>query len=170
MKRLIILTATILFAFSFSATAQSKAKDMMDMPYKASYSSNFKMGNQKYAKMILDLWKDWDDNAFNRHDYFSDTITAYFPDGSMVKGKSAFMENSKKYRDGFTAVKSIVHAWVPLLSEDQKMDVVCVWGQEDDTTADGKSTKSNLHEVWFFNKDGKISAFRQWMAKVGEGN
>lgn len=154
MKRLIILFAIIVFVFTADA-----------QPYKATYSSNFKMGDQKYANMILDMWKDWDDNALERHDYVADTITAYFPDGSVVKGKAAFLEAGKKYRGGFTTVKSVVHAWVPLKVEDKNTQAVCIWGEEEDTTQDGKTTKTNLHEVWFFNKDGKISAMRQWSAK-----
>jgi len=159
MKRLIILFAILLF----TATADAQA-------YKATFSSNFKTGNQKYANRILELWKDWDNNVFTKSDYFADTMTAYFPDGSMVKGKEAFIEAGKEYRGGFTTVKSIVHAWVPLYSEDKKTDVVCIWGEEADTTPDGKTTTSSLHEVWFFNKDGKISTFRQWMAKPSTQN
>ena len=159
MKRFIILFAVILFMLTADA-----------QPYKATYSSNFKMGNQKYAKMILDMWKDWDDNMLDRHDYVADTVTAYFHDGTVVKGKTAFQESGKKYRSGFTTVKSVVHAWVPLYSEDKKNDVVCIWGEEADTTPDGKTTTTGLHEVWFFNKDGKISSFRQWQAKPAAQN
>lgn len=154
MKRLIILVFLV-FAVIYSFA----------QPYKATYSSNFKMGNQRYANMVLDMWKDWDDNMLDRHDYLADTVTAYFPDGSTVKGKAAFLETGKKYRAGFTAVKSVVHAIVPLHSEDRNTDAVCIWGEEEDTTPDGKTSKSNLHEVWFFNKDGKISTMRQWTAK-----
>ncbi len=155
MKRLFILVVLVLaVVYSFA------------QPYKATYSSKFKIGNQRYTNMILDLWKDWDDNMLDRHtDYLADTITAYFPDGGMVKGKAAFQEAGKKYRAGFTTVKSVVHAIVPLHSDDRNTDAVCIWGEEEDTSTDGKTSKSNLHEVWFFNKDGKISAMRQWMAK-----
>jgi ketosteroid isomerase-like protein len=159
MKQLVILSVVILCAFASGA-----------QPYKATYSSNFKMGNQKYANMILDMWKDWDDNALERHDYVSDTVTAYFPDGTMVKGKAAFLESGKKYRSGFTTVKSVVHAWLPLYSEDRKTDILCIWGEEADTAPDGKTTTTNLHEVWFFNKDGKITALRQFMAKPAMQN
>jgi hypothetical protein len=157
MKRLFFVIVLVLVAtLSFA------------QPYKATYSSKFKMGKQQYANMILDLWKDWDDNMLDRHDYLSDTVTAYFPDGSMVKGKAAFTEASKKYRSGFTTVKSVVHAWIPLQSEERNEDVVCIWGEEADTTPDGKTTKTSLHEVWFFNKAGKIASFRQWSAKPNE--
>jgi len=63
---------------------------------------------------------------------------------------------------------SIVYGWVPLTSTDVNEDAVCVWGQEEDTYADGKVEKRDLHEVWWFNKEGKISRMRQWAAKFGE--
>jgi hypothetical protein len=47
---------------------------MTSLPYTANYSSNFAIGNPEHSKMVLDLWKDWDDNAFDRHDYFADTM------------------------------------------------------------------------------------------------
>jgi len=137
-------------------------------PYKATYSSSFKMGNPKYANMILDLWKDWDDNNFDKHtNYFSDTVVMYLPDGMVVKGKAANLEGAKKHRGSMTSAKSILHAWVPLTSTDMKQDAVCIWGQETDTWPDGKVETRDLHEVWFFNKDGKISVMRQWASKFG---
>jgi len=89
------------------------------LPYTASYSSNFAMGNPANSKMILDLWKDWDDNAFNRHDYMADTIVMYFPDGSMVKGKQAAMDAAMKYRGSMTSAKSTFNAWLPTRSLDK---------------------------------------------------
>ena len=152
----------------FSLTFMLIITCVIAQPYKATFSSSFKMGNDKYAKMVLDLWKAWDDNALDRHDYFADTVKGYFPDGSVVKGKAAFLESGKKYRSGFTSAKSTVHALAPLYSIDKKIDAVCIWGEEEDITPDGKTTKTNIHEVWFFNKAGKISTLRQWTGKPAE--
>jgi hypothetical protein len=33
------------------------------LPYTAAYSSNFVIGNPSHSQMILNMWKDWDDNA-----------------------------------------------------------------------------------------------------------
>lgn len=139
-----------------------------DLPYKAGYSSDFKIGNAAYAKKILEIWKDWDDNMLDKHDYFSDTLVMYFPDSSVVKGKAENLAAAKKYRGGMTSAKSVVHAWVPLYSNDTKQDVVCIWGMETDTWPDGRVTTRDLHEVWWFNKDGKVTALRQWDAKFGQ--
>jgi hypothetical protein len=172
MKRFMISVSALLLCvavFNDCAAQAGKTKtDKDNLPYKATYSSDLKIGKAAYAKMILELWKDWDDNNFDRHDYFADSLVMIFPDGSVTKGKAANMEAAKKYRGGFTSVKSIIHAWVPLTSTDRKEDVVCIWGLEEVTTPDGKVEKRDLHEVWWFNKDGKITMLRQWAAKFGE--
>lgn len=132
------------------------------MPYTAGYSSNFVMGNPAHARMVLDLWKDWDDNAFDRHDYFADTLVMYLPDGTVVKGKDANLEGAKKYRGGMTSAKSTIDAWIPLRSVDRKEDWVAIWGTETDTWPDGKTETRNIQEVWRINKDGKIDLMRQF--------
>ncbi|HSN60954.1 MAG TPA: hypothetical protein VLR49_08465 [Ferruginibacter sp.] len=160
MKRLFIFAAVWLGVIICNdGLAQSK-----NSPYTATYSSSFKLGKPAYASKILDLWKDWDDNNLDRHDYFADTVMMFFPDGSMVKGKAANLEAAKKYRGGMSKVTSVIHAWLPLYSTDKMEDVVCVWGEEENTFPDGKVEKKSLHEVWWFNKDGKISMMRQWTA------
>lgn len=164
MKKLLPVFATLLLAGIFNdCYAQSS------LPYKAGYSSDFKMGNPAYSKMVLELWKDWDDNAFDKHvDYFSDTLVMYLPDSTVVKGKAENLANAKKYRGGMTSAKSIVHAWLPLYSNDKKENVVCIWGTETDTWPDGRVEVRDLHEVWSFNKDGKVAAMRQWASKFGQ--
>lgn len=138
------------------------------LPYKAGYSSDFKIGNPVYAKKVLELWKDWDDNTFDKHDYFADTVVIHLPDSMMVKGKAQSLEGAKKHRGGMTSAVSVVHAWVSLHSNDKNQDVVAIWGTETDTWPDGKVEKRDLHEVWWFNKDGKVTEMRQWAATFGQ--
>ncbi len=138
---------------------------MSSSPYTADYASNFVMGNSAYSTMILDMWKDWDDNAIDRHDYWADSMIVYLPDGMVIKGKQANLEGAKKYRGGFKSVKSTVHASIPLRSTDRNEDLVAIWGQEVDTHPDGKVETTELHEVYAFNKDGKITWMRQYSAK-----
>ena len=134
-------------------------------PYKASYSSNFVMGNPAHTKMIVDLWKDWDDNAFDRHDYMADTLVMYLPDGTVTKGKAANAEGAKKFRGGLTSSKSTIDAMIPLRSTDRNEDWVAMWGTETNTWPDGKVETRQIHEVWRINKDGKVNLMRQFAAK-----
>lgn len=135
------------------------------LPYTATYSSNFAIGNPEHSRMILNMWKDWDDNAFDRNDFFADTITVYLPDGTVTKGKAANLEGAKKYRGGMSSAKSTIHAWVPLRSTDKNENWVAIWGTEVDTWPDGKTETTEIHEVWRINKDGKIDLMRQFTAK-----
>ena len=74
------------------------------------------------------------------------------------------MEAAKKFRASFSKAKSTIHAWVPLYSTDVKLDMVGIWGVEEDTYPDGKVQSREIHEVWWFNKDGKIAGVRQWQS------
>ncbi|MDO9375532.1 MAG: hypothetical protein Q7T76_14025 [Ferruginibacter sp.] len=132
------------------------------------YSSKFEMGNAAFAQKVLDLWKDWDDNQFDRHDYLHDTVLMIFPDGTVTRGKAENLAAAKKFRGTFTKVKSMIHAVIPMRSKDQKEEAVLIWGHEDDTLADGKVVGKDLHEVWWFNKEGKVTSMRQWNAMFKE--
>ena len=92
----------------------------------------------------------------------------HFPDGSVTSGKTENLDAAKKYRGGIASVKSIIHACIPLTRTSTNEDAVCIWGHEDDTYADGKVESKDIHEVWWFNKAGKVVEMRQWTAKFGE--
>jgi len=135
-------------------------------PYTATYSSNFVIGNPAHTKMIVEMWKDWDDNAFDRHDYWADTISVFLSDGSVTKGKAANLEGAKKFRGGLTSSKSTIAAMLPLRSTDRNEDLVAIWGTETNTWPDGKVETRRLHEIWRINKDGKIDLMRQYISAV----
>ncbi|MEO5984623.1 MAG: hypothetical protein ABIP80_03910 [Ferruginibacter sp.] len=144
-------------------------KDKMGMnpySYPATYSSNFAIGNPAYTKVILDIWDDWDHNMLDRHNYFADTLEMSFADGSEIKGLQPNMDAAKKFRGSMKSVKTTLHAMVPLKSIDRNEDVVGMWGEEENTLMDGKIEKRAFHEVWFFNKDGKIHQMLQYTAAI----
>jgi hypothetical protein len=161
MKRLLIAVSTLVL---FSLCESSFAQD----PYKANYSSDFSMGNPQNSKIILNLWKDWDDNAFDRHDYLADTIVMFFPDGSMVKGKDSALAGAKRYRGSMKSASSSVDAWMSLKSNDRNENWVAIWGTETDTWPDGKTEKRDIHEIWQINKDGKVNFMKQFTSAHGE--
>jgi hypothetical protein len=172
------LAVTLLFSLSLTTHAQStKAKsksamqtsmpDNSDMPYTAMYSSKFQMGNSKFSHIVLNAWKAYDDNMLdNISDAISDTVMAIMPDGSVIKGKEAFLNGLKSYRGGFSSAKSTVDAWVPLKSVDKGDDIVFIWGSETDTKSDNTTQKVDLHEIWAFNKAGKLFFFRQFAGQA----
>jgi hypothetical protein len=177
MKRLLTCCAILaLLCMAWSTAAQKdkqklsgstvKYKDKagaMDMPYTATYSSRYVIGNPAMSRMVLQLWKDYDNNTLdNSANMLSDTLTAVLADGMVIKGKEAFLSGIKGYRNGFMTVSSEVQAWISTHSLDVNKETVCIWGTETDQKPDGTTQSINLHEVWFFNKDGKVDGFRQY--------
>lgn len=174
MKPFSSLLAIVLFVFisgqivAQNPKAKAKSdKSSMSMPYTASYSSNFQMGDPKFSAIVLNAWKSYDDNTFDQsvNDLFADTIHAYLGDGTVVVGKDSFVNAIKGYRGSFTSAKSEVVAYMAVKSVDKKDNIVFVWGSETDTKTDGTTQKFDLHEVWAFNKDGKVDFFKQFMVQ-----
>jgi len=133
-------------------------------PYTAMYSSQFTMGNPEHARMVLNFWKDFDDNTLDRSaGILSDTVMLQVHDGRIIRGKDSLMRFLKQIRGQYTAVKSTVDAYMPLRSTDRNQDLVLIWGVEDDTTASGTTTVS-IHEIWRINRDGKIDYVSQYIA------
>jgi hypothetical protein len=142
------------------------ALQQINYPYTAEYSSNFVAGNPTHGKMILDLWKAFDDNTLDMVDnLIADTIVMQASSGEMVQGKERFMQGIKEYRNMFSTVKSTIEVWIPLRSVDRDESWVTIWGREEDTDKEGKVTTHMIHEIWKINKDGKIDFTRHYRAK-----
>ncbi len=151
-------------------TIKIKGEDGMNTmtnvnPYTASYSSNYVMGNPAHTNMIVDMWKDWDDNAFDRHNYWADDVTVFLSDGTVIKGRDSSLAGAKRYRGSLKSAKSTITAMLPLRSTDRNEDWVAIWGTETNTMPDGKVERNDIHEIWRINKDGKIDQMRQYTAK-----
>ena len=156
-----IISLALLLNLGFIALAQKTDQ------YK--FDPQIKIGKTELAQKVLDLWKDWDENMLNRHaDHFSDSAKAFFANGGMVKGKTEFLKSGTEYRSKFTDVKSTIFAVTPLRRDDMQEDVVAIWGMDESKTADGKTEITHIHEIWWFNKDGKVIEMRQWEAKPTE--
>lgn len=154
MKKLFL---AILIAFPFVAMSQGKST------YTASYSSNFTMADPSYSDKVLTLWKDFEDNALDKHlDMLSDTMTMLLTDGSMVKGKAQNLAGVKEFRGSIKNYKVTVDAWMSIKSVDKNENIVCIWGNESFTDKDGKAVSRRLHEVWGFNSAGKVSLIMQY--------
>ena len=135
----------------------------MDYAYKATYSSDFEMGNPKYAEAVLKLWKDWDNGDLSpSKDMFADSVEIYPRDGSrMVGPRDSIVAGAQQFRNSFTKVESVVHAFFPVRAKDKDEDWLCIWGTEYSTDKAGKIDSVNLQEIWRFNKQGKINLMAQ---------
>lgn len=145
-------------------TSKSEPGEKKSLPYEASYSSKFEIGDNKNAETILAAWKAWDDgNLLASRKLFADTMHFYLRDGSEMHGPTdSTLADAQTYRSTFSAMKSTIHAYVPLKSTDKNENWVCVWGTEVSTDKQGKIDSVGLQETWRFNKDGKIDLLYQF--------
>lgn len=175
--RKICLFTTIAFLTACTSSADkstsetAQAADSMDQkqpaltyPYTADYSSDFEMGDPKNAQTLLALYKDWDNNTLNNSkSAFADYDTMYSADGNMFAGpRDSFFIMANKVRGQMGTVVDSVHAWVPLRTKDKNEQWVAIWTREISTNPKGVKKSKELHEVWRFNKDGKIDLVYQY--------
>ncbi len=57
-------------------------------------------------------------------------------------------------------------ALVPLRSTDKNEDLVAIWGTETATDSQGRTHTNAIHELWSFDKDGKVKSIRQYTAQM----
>ena len=67
------------------------------------------------------------------------------------------------YRDGLAKVSSVIEAVLPTRSKDKNEDWVAICGKEIKTDKAGKTDSTRLHEIWRFNKAGKIEYMAQFI-------
>jgi len=155
MKKLFMI---LLLAMPFAAMSQTQSG------YTANYSSNFKMSDAKYSDEILMLWKDFENNTLDKDiGMFADTVTMVMAQGTPVKGLKDNLAGAKAFRSSVTNYKVSVDAWMSLKSIDRDQNWVAVWGTENYTDKDGKAITQRIHEIWGFNKDGKVSIMMQYL-------
>lgn len=126
--------------------------------YPVTYFSEYDKADPKYAQIILDIWKDYDNNTFANHrDAFADTVAMDFSNGSTFTGsKDSLLAMMNKYRSQHDAASSTVQVVETVKPKGKDETWVSVWGTEYDTDK-GKKDSVHLNENWMFNKDGKIA-------------
>ncbi|CAN5555848.1 hypothetical protein BH11BAC3_BH11BAC3_40010 [soil metagenome] len=170
MKKFIAILSISVLAFSCSdqktetAATPEAAKPEVKLPYTASYSSDFEMGNPAYVATILQgSWKDWETNNMdNMKSWVADTIVAFHSDNTMVQGADSMMARWKKGRAEYTSVKDTIDAAMAVYSKDKKENWVLVWAKEINEKPDGTKDTSYLMETWRINKDGKADMLLQF--------
>src|SRR6266498_4186602 len=156
-KILLLLTGTAFFVAcnnetksTAAGTDSTAAAPSVPMPYTASYSASFKMGNPAYAAMIEQgSWKDWEMNTMdNMKSWVADTILAIQSNNEMVKGVDSLQARWKKGRANYTSVIDTVQAVLPAYSTDKNENWVLVWAKEINTDIKGKTDTIEIQETW----------------------
>lgn len=176
MKKVFIVLAIATFAACNNASEKSAVAKVdstvtetvkkvdVTYSYPVSYSSDFSIGDAALAAKITELWKDFDDNTFDKHkSYFADSVNMIFRDGSKFTGTlDSLMKMVKGYRGSLKACVSTIDAITTLKPNGKDESWVCVWGNEKTTNNKGKVDSAGLHEAWMFDKDGKVAYMHQF--------
>jgi hypothetical protein len=173
MRRLLIVAVSAISFISCNQNPSPEKKDAMapmadslKYPYKAAYSSSFIAGEPANAKIVLDLWKAYEENKFGDvKNLFADSVTMEFASGFMLHaGRDSLIAGAIADRGQYTSVIDSVDAWIPVHSTDKNEDWVTIWAREYTVNAKGKKDTSAVHEIWRL-KDGKVNYMAQFTGK-----
>ncbi|MEI8075813.1 MAG: hypothetical protein WCH78_13770 [Bacteroidota bacterium] len=174
MKKLlfIFLIVFILIACN-NASKESGSKENASqsssvvLPFPISYSSDFEIGDKKFAQYILEISKDYDNNTIqNSVGKFADSVEFHMPDGTILNGpRDSVLAAVIGARNSLASATDYFYSIVVLKPKGKDETWVSFWEKEVDVTKDGKKDATFLNDLWKFNKDGKISAIYQFAAK-----
>ncbi len=118
MKKLIIPGMIVLFVAcnagnnktaneSTGVSADSSKSKEISYPYAITYSSQFVMADPQNSKLVLDLWKDYDNNTLDKSaDKLADSVTMMLPGMTLHANRDSIISALKAYRNSFNAATS----------------------------------------------------------------
>ncbi len=174
MKKILVCFCIVSFLFSCNSdkektdsTTTTEGKDekpAVDLPYKASYSSNWSADvSDADLKMVLMTYKDWaDGNISGLSNGMGDSVTVDMSSGEHFKATNAdLMKRWSTYRDSLSSVKIVMDTWNKMYSTDKKEGYIVTWYDEWDTYKNGKVDSASYHDINQV-KDGKIIWYSQY--------
>ena len=176
MKQLLIaaVASTFLFACNnekktneASGQTEEKKETSITYPYKAMYSSDFSMGDPNHSKMVLDLYKMWEDNKLDEmKTLLADSVSIDFSDGNKFIGTADSMVSfARQFRSGLASVKVGIDGWMPIHVNDTKEDYVLVWSRDYNTDNTGKVDSARGH-AYFQIINNKIRSWSEYQQKL----
>lgn len=144
-------------------TKSSGPDTVVYYPYEPVYTSGYEKGNPLYAKEVLTIWKEWETgDVKHRSESFADSLRLILPN-TIVNGKrDSVLSVFGKRRKAYTDVQCYIDSWMPVKAKDNGEELVLLWGRQDCTNGK-KRDYLVLHEIWTFNKQGKIKQLVQYL-------
>ncbi|HEY6978319.1 MAG TPA: hypothetical protein VH396_18605 [Chitinophagaceae bacterium] len=138
----------------------------VDLPYKMQYS-NWTMGDPQNLKIILDMYKNWEDNKLDAAAAaFADSTYYDLANGNMaVTTKQNILDSFKVWRGMSGSLSSDVITGLSLHSPDKNEDWVLTWSLNRWTSKDGKTDSSYSNDNWQL-KNGKIAYMTSFEQKI----
>ena len=160
MKNLLYTTFILIF---ISCETKQEENKIIEYPFKASYSSDIRMGDPSLSNIVLDLQKAANEGNFEKtmsflHDDFEGTLA----DGSVAKKEDVIA----LYKPIFETTKFniVPNAWFSIHVNDLDHDWVILWTKED--LISSSDTTSLFAQESFQIKDGKIIGMNQFQRPI----
>ncbi len=144
--------------------ADSTTKSTVDLPYTASYSSDFNTNvSDADLKTVLVSYKDWaDGNMANVAKAYADTLTWQRSTGdNFTLPNAGIMKMWTDYRDSLSSITIDMAGWEKIHAIDKDQDWIATWYKEIDTYKSGKADSGYYHDLNLL-KDGKIVMLEQF--------
>jgi hypothetical protein len=164
-------TLTALFLFSLLCACNNshgdpdsvQAPDSVYYPIAPVHSNEFEKGQPQHAMRVLQVWRQYETgNVKKESASFSDSIRFILPDVVWNGKKDSVLSLYQKRREGYSNMQSFVYSWMPVHVSDEGDDMVWVWGLYDGTRKNGQRDYAIVHEVWRFDRNGKIKELEQF--------
>jgi hypothetical protein len=149
-------------------TDEKKESASIAYPYTANYSSDFSIGDPNHARMVLDLYKMWEENRIDdMKSLLADSVSIDFPDGNKFGDNTvdSMISTAKQFRKAYSSLKIDFDGWMPVRSKDKEEDYVLVWSREHSIDAAGKADSARIHS-YFLIKNNKIRSWSEFQQKL----
>lgn len=176
MKRLLssIVASTLLIACNNEKKADENKTDekketaaSISYPYTPSYSADFSIGDPSHSKMVLDLYKMWEDGKIDdMRSFLSDSVFIDGTDGMKFNNTAdSFVNFAKQMRAMYKTTRPAFDTWMPVHHKESNEDYVLVWSRDYSTTTDGKMDSLRVH-AYFQIKNNKVRGWSEFQQKL----
>ena len=174
MKKLLFISALSIFMLASCGSPSEKeaakpadtvavtpaaAKEVAAMPYAATQTDDWKMGDPEKLRMILTFYKNLEaDTMYDQLGaHIADTITNLnFENKTFKLTPAQFSDLVKKFRSRFSKLDEEFKTYMVVHSDKLNYDQVMLWIKEVGTYKNGKVDSTMYQENWRINAEGKI--------------
>jgi hypothetical protein len=138
-----------------------------DYAYKAEYSPEFSMGDAGHSKMVLDLYKMWEDGKIDdMRPLLADSVFIDIYDGNKFNNTlDSFINFAKQVRTMYKSTRPVFDTWMPVHHKESGEDYVLVWNRDYSTSSDDKSDSIRVH-AYFQIKNNKVRGWSEFQQKL----
>ena|ERR1700694_1336355 len=132
-------------------------------PYSPVYTNDYEMASPWLSQQVLNFWKEFETgDVMHAGRNCSDTLSFILPDVVLQGSRDSVLHAFKKRRAAYSDMQCYIDSWMPMRAKGRNEQLVFLWGRQDGTTIKGTRVYRVLHEIWRFDRAGKIRQLEQY--------